>query len=67
MKPAFHLSYLLDKMDQKVILMLILPETRQCNMEKEMPTHSRILACRTPWTEAPDRLPSIGLHRVARK
>ena len=67
MKPALHLSDLLDKMDQKVILMLILPETKPCNMEKEMATHSRILACRIPWTEAPDRLPSIGSHRVAWK
>ena len=31
-------------------------------MEKEMATHSNILAWRIPWTEEPDRLQSIGLQ-----
>ena len=33
-------------------------------MEKEMATHSSILAMRNPWTEEPDRLQSMGPQRV---
>ena len=33
-------------------------------LEKEMATHSSILAWRIPGTEEPDRLPSMGSHRV---
>ena len=33
-------------------------------LEKEMATHSSILAWRIPWTEEPDRLQSTGLQRV---
>ena len=33
-------------------------------LEKEMATHSSILAWRIPWTEDPGGLPSMGLHRV---
>ena len=33
-------------------------------MEKEMATHSSILAWRILWTEEPRGLLSIGLHRV---
>ena len=33
-------------------------------MEKEMATHSSILAWRTPWTEEPGRLQSKGSQRV---
>ena len=36
-------------------------ETR---MEKEMATHSSIVAWRIPGTEEPAGLPSIGTHRV---
>ena len=32
--------------------------------EKEMTTHSSILAWRTPWTEEPDGLQSMGPQRV---
>ena len=32
--------------------------------EKEMATHSSILAWRTPWTEEPGGLQSIGLQRL---
>ena len=32
--------------------------------EKEMATHSSVLAWRIPWTEEPGGLPSMGLHRV---
>ena len=33
-------------------------------LEKEMATHSSILAWRIPWTEGPGGLPSMGSHRV---
>ena len=33
-------------------------------LEKEMATHSGILAWKIPWMEEPDRLQSMGLHRV---
>ena len=33
-------------------------------LEKEMATHSSILAWRIPWTEAPIGPPSMGLQRV---
>ena len=32
--------------------------------EKEMATHSSILAWRIPWTEEPGRLESMGSQRV---
>ena len=32
--------------------------------EKEMTTHSSILAWRIPWTEEPDGLQSMGSQRV---
>ena len=32
------------------------------HLEKEMATHSSILACRIPWTEEPGRLESMGLQ-----
>ena len=34
------------------------------SLEKEMATHSSILAWKTPWTEEPDRLQSLGSQRV---
>ena len=33
-------------------------------LEKEMATHSSILAWRIPWTEKPGRVQCIGLQRV---
>ena len=33
-------------------------------LEKEMATHSSILAWKTPWTEDPGRLQSMGSQRV---
>ena len=33
-------------------------------LEKGMATHSSILAWRTPWTEEPDGLQSMGSQRV---
>ena len=34
------------------------------SFEKEMATHSSVLAWRIPGTGEPDGLPSMGLHRV---
>ena len=34
------------------------------SLEEEMATHSRILAWRTPWSEKPGGLQSMGSHRV---
>ena len=36
-------------------------------LEKEMATHSSVLAWRIPGTEEPDGLPSMGSHRVGLK
>ena len=33
-------------------------------LEKEMATHSSVLAWRIPWTEKTGRLQSMGSHRV---
>ena len=33
-------------------------------LEKEMATHSSVLAWRIPWMEKPGRLQSMGSHRV---
>ena len=33
-------------------------------LEKEVATHSSILAWRIPWTEEPDRLQSLGSQRI---
>ena len=33
-------------------------------LEKEMATHSSVLAWKIPWTEVPGRLQSMGLQRV---
>ena len=35
---------------------------REDALEKEMATHPSILAWRTPWTEEPGRLQSMGLQ-----
>ena len=37
---------------------------REDPLEKEMTTHSSILAWRIPWTEEPGRLQSMWLQRV---
>ena len=39
-------------------------ETRVRSLEKEMATHSSILAWEIPWMEEPGRLQSMELHRV---
>ena len=34
------------------------------SLEKEMATHSSILAWKIPWTEEPDGLQSMGLQKI---
>ena len=34
------------------------------SLEEEMETHSSILAWRTPWTEEPGRMQSLGSQRI---
>ena len=36
------------------------------HLEKEMTTHSNILAWKIPWTEEPGGLQSMGLQRLGR-
>ena len=38
--------------------------SREDLLEKEMATHSSILAWKIPWTEEPGRLQSMGSQRV---
>ena len=42
----------------------IQPLDRENPLEKGMATHSSILAWRSPWTEEPGRLQSVGSERV---
>ena len=57
-------------MAQTVKLLPTMRETRvqslgqEDPLEKEMATHSSTLAWKIPWTEEPDRLPSMGSQRV---
>ena len=37
---------------------------REDPLEKEMATHSCVLAWEVPWTGEPGRLQSMGLHRI---
>ena len=41
----------------------LIPDLERYTLEKEMVTHSSILAWRISWTEKPGRLQSIGLQR----
>ena len=43
---------------------LILALGQEDPLEKGMATHSSVLARRTPWTEEPGGLQSMGLQRV---
>ena len=37
---------------------------QEVSLEKEMATHSSILAWKIPWTEEPSKLQSMGSQRV---
>ena len=47
-----------------VFEILILSLGQEDPLEKDMATHSSILAWKIPWTEEPVRLQSMGLQRV---
>ena len=49
---------------QEVYEMQVPPLGEEDPLEKEMATHSNILAWRMPWTEEPGRLQSVGLQRA---
>ena len=51
-----------DKIDFKINT--VIRDKEGHYMEKEMATHSSILAWRLPGTEEPGGLPSMGSHRV---
>ena len=57
-------------MAQTVKRLPTMPETRvqalgqEVPLEKEMATHSSILAWKIPWKEDPSRLQSMGSQRV---
>ena len=40
------------------------PLGQEDSLEKEMATHSSILAWKMPWTEEPGRLQSMGSQRI---
>ena len=67
LEPPFHSSSLVAQM---VKHLPIVRETqvqslgREDLLEKEMATHSSILAWKIPWTEEPGRLQSKGSQRV---
>jgi len=42
----------------------LIPDLERYTLEKEMVTHSSILAWRISWTEKPGRLQSTGSQRV---
>ena len=44
----------------------VLPLGQEDPLEKEMATHSSIFAWRTPWTEEPGGLESVGSQRLVR-
>ena len=57
-------------MAQRVKCLPAMPETQirslgwEDSLEKEMATHSNILAWRIPWMEEPSRLQSMGSQRM---
>ena len=60
-------------MAQTVKHLPIMQETRvqsldwEALLEKEMATHSNVLAWKIPWTDEPGGLQSMGLQRVGHK
>ena len=69
MEKAF-VKLLLNYVAQMVKRLPTMQETRvqslgwEDHLEKEMETHSTILAWKIPWMEEPDRPQSTGLQRV---
>jgi len=53
-----------NRMEKTRYLFKKIRDTKGTLLEKEMATHSSILAWRIPGTGEPGGLPSMGLHRV---
>ena len=55
-----------DQVQMVILLPLgsVIGESLNLSKEKEMATHSSVLAWRIPGTEEPGGLPSMGSHRV---
>ena len=49
---------------QWIWIVIIMVKLRRCSLEKEMATHSSILAGKITWTKEPGRLQSVGLQRI---
>ena len=67
---AVYVAVVASLVVQRLKHLPTMPETwvrslsREDPLEKEMATHSSILAWRIPWTEEPGGLQSMGLQRV---
>ena len=57
-----HNSPRLEEDKRKIILYLVIGW--EDPLEKEMPTHSSVLAWRIPWTEEPSGLQSMGSQEL---
>ena len=53
-----------EKKNKKLGRLRFDPWVGEDPLEKEVATHSSILAWKIPWTEEPGGLPSMGLQRV---
>ena len=68
--PYFGLVKMASLVAQRLKRLPAMPETwvqslgREDTLEREMATHSSILAWRIPWTEEPGGLQSTGSQRV---
>ena len=61
--PILHLMQRADSLEKSLMLGKMKGKRRR-GMEKEMATHSSVLAWRIPGTGEPGGLPSMGSHRV---
>ena len=64
MKPAFSEVAQWDGIHLPKLEMLVRSLGQEDLLEKEVATHSRILAWRIPWTEEPAGLQFMGSQRV---
>ena len=63
----FSMTFLVAQMVKNLSAMqetMVRPLGQEDPLEKELATHSSILAWRIPGTGEPGGLPSMGLHRV---
>ena len=63
----FSMTFLVAQMVKNLSAMqetMVRPLGQEDPLEKELATHSSILAWRIPWTEEPGRLQSMGPQRA---